>query len=369
MSNFESAWTQFSAAPESATEQEAVVSAGQTLATTVGSIATQVSALQTQVQTDLSSTVTTLNTDLANVQSLNVQIQTALANGQPTVDLEDERDQAVNAVASITNVQVMQRPNDTIALYTPGGTTLLDGQAQVFSVNGNTVTNAVGADVSSELTGGKLQAQTDFLSSSGSNAPGVSVITNLQSQLQNFANMFVNTASGGFASTYNSATTGTGEQGTSFFTANLDSSGLPDLSSFSVNASLISGAKTVKQAAANAVNNTFTATNLAINTATTPATTSSTFSASGLTTNNQTYSGIANSILSGFQQAANTIQSSSATATTQQTYYQNALSSETGVNTDTELVNLTNWQNAYAASAHVISTIQSMMTVLENMVS
>jgi len=319
----------------------------------------------------LSTTVKTLNTDLAQVQNLNVQIATAQANGQPTVDLEDQRDQAVTAIAAITNVQVMTRANDGIALYTPGGTALLDGQPQVFSVTGgSTVTNAVGADVTAQLTGGSLQAQTDFLSTSGSNAPGVSVVSNLQSQLQNFTNMFISTATGSFASTYNNATpTNTGEQGTSFFTATLASNGLPDVASFAVNASLVSGATAVKQSAAAAVNSTFSATNLAINTSTTPATTTSTFTAAGLTANNQTYSGIANAILSGFQQSANTIQSSSATATTQQTYYQNALSSESGVNTDTELVNLTNWQNSYAASAHVISTIQQMMQVLENMVS
>jgi len=73
--------------------------------------------------------------------------------------------------------------------------------------------------------------------------------------------------------------------------------------------------------------------------------------------------------LSGFQQAANTISSQSSTASTQQTYYQNTLTSQTGVDTDTELVNLTNWENSYAASAHVISTIQQMMQTLENMVS
>ena len=371
MSNFQSAWTQFTAAPETATQQKAVVAAAQTLVSTVDGISAQASALQTQVQTDLSTTVKTLNTDLAQVQNLNVQIATAQANGQPTVDLEDQRDQAVTAIAAITNVQVMTRANDGIALYTPGGTALLDGQPQVFSVTGgSTVTNAVGADVTAQLTGGSLQAQTDFLSTSGSNAPGVSVVSNLQSQLQNFTNMFISTATGSFASTYNNATpTNTGEQGTSFFTATLASNGLPDVASFAVNASLVSGATAVKQSAAAAVNSTFSATNLAINTSTTPATTTSTFTAAGLTANNQTYSGIANAILSGFQQSANTIQSSSATATTQQTYYQNALSSESGVNTDTELVNLTNWQNSYAASAHVISTIQQMMQVLENMVS
>jgi flagellar hook-associated protein 1 FlgK len=368
VSNFQSAWTQFAAAPESATQQQAVISAGQQLVSTISGISTQALALQTQVQGDLSTTVTTLNTDLTQVQTLNNQISAAQASNQPIGDLVDQRTQAVNAIAAITSVQIMPRANGQIALYTPSGTMLVDGSPQTFSVVGNNVVNSIGANVDSVLTGGKLQAQTDFLSTSPSNANGVGVVTKLTSQLQNFANMFVNTASGGFASAYNGATTNTGELASGFFTATLDGNGLPDLSTLAVNSSLVSGASTVKQAAGTAVSNTFTATNLAINTTTSPATTSSTFSATGLTTNNQNYASIATAILSGMQQAANTIKTSSTTASTQQTYYQNSLSSETGVNTDTELVNLTNWQNAYAASAHVISTINAMFTTLENMV-
>jgi flagellar hook-associated protein 1 FlgK len=369
VANFQSAWTQFSAAPDEVTQQKAVVAAGQQLAGEVNTISTDVATLQTQVQTDLSSTVTTLNTDLTQVQSLNTQIATATAGGQPTGDLEDQRDTVINSIAAITSVQVMSRSNGQVALYTPGGTALIDGQAQVFTVTGSNVTNAVGANVDGLLTGGKLQAQVDFLSTANNNTNGVGVITKLESQLQNFTNMFVSTASGSFASTYDSATTNSGEQASGFFTATINSDGLPDLSSFQVNPSLVSGATEVKEASGVAVSNTFTATNLAINTSTSPASTSSTFTANGLITNNQTYAQIGASILSGFQQQANAIKSSSTTASTQQTYYENALSSETGVNTDTELVNLTNWQNAYAASAHVISTIQAMFTTLEGILS
>ena len=241
---------------------------------------------------------------------------------------------------------------------------LVDGSAQSFSVNASTVTNATGVDMSSILTGGRLQAQVDFLSSTNTNGNGVGVVSKLTSQLQNFANMFISTAVGGFSNVYS----GTTVAANGFFTATLGSNGLPDLSTFQVNPAIVNGTTAINQTTAVAVSNTFSATNLAINTATTPQTTSGTFLATGLTTNNLTYVGIATSILSGMQQAANTIQAASTTASTQQTYYQNALSSETGVNTDTELVNLTNWQNAYAASAHVISTIQAMFTTLENMV-
>jgi flagellar hook-associated protein 1 FlgK len=244
------------------------------------------------------------------------------------------------------------------------------------SPSGSSVVNSLGADVSAVLTGGSLQAETDFLSTSNSTAPGTNVVGKILSQLQNFANLFVSTATSpnsSFASTYNSATPAqSGELASGFFTATTDANtGLPELGTFAVNPLLVNGTSTIKQAATTNVANTFSATNLAIVPAAPPAaeTTSSAFTATGLTANNQTYSGIANAILSGFQQAANTIQTASTTATTQKTYYQTTLSSATGVNTDTELVNLTNWQNSYAASAHVISTIQSMFTILEGMVS
>jgi flagellar hook-associated protein 1 FlgK len=370
VANFQSAWTQFSAAPEDVTQQKAVVAAGEQLAGVVNTISSNVQSLQTQVQTDLSSTTTSLNNFLSQVQTLNTQIAGATAANQPTGDLQDQRDQVINQISGIVNVQILSRPNGQVALYTPGGTALIDGQAQVFSASTNTVTNAVGADMSSILTGGKMQAQIDFLSNSTSNTNGVGVINKLESQLQNYTNMFVSTAStpnASFASTYNSATTASGEQASSFFTATIESNGLPDLSSFQVNASLVSGATSVKQSAGAAISNTFNASNLAIDNSQSPTVTSGTFTSTGLIAQNQTYAQLSNSILSGFQQQANAISSASTTATTQETYYKNALSSETGVNTDTELVNLTNWQNAYAASAHVISTIQSMFQTLEQL--
>ncbi len=376
LSNFQAAWTQYAASPSDVTLEKTVVSTGQALASTINSIAVQTTSLQTNVQNDLSTAVQSLNTALAEVQTLNTEITSARVNKQPTVNLEDLRDQAINTISQYTNVTVMQRSNGQVALYTSSGAALVDGLAQTFSVSvdGNSILNAVGADASSSLTGGKLQATTDFLSSAASTSNGVGVITKLQSQLQNFANLFLATTatnSGSFADTYNSAATKTGEQGNSFFTASINADGLPDMTTFSVNSSLANGTTTAKTAAASGINNAFSATNLAITVV--PGspityTTSSTFLAAGLTTQHQTYAGIATAILSGFQQAANAIQTQNTTAAAQKTYYQSSLSSQTGVNTDTELVNLTNWENSYAASAHVISTIQTMMKTLENMV-
>ncbi|MFA4994263.1 MAG: flagellar hook-associated protein FlgK [Bdellovibrionales bacterium] len=378
LGDFQAAWTQYAADPSNSTLEKNVVSTGQALANTISSIAADISTLETNTKNDLSTSIYSLNSTLKTIQELNIQITSALSNNQPTVNLEDERDTAINMIASFTNVVVMQRDNGQIALYTPTGTALLDHQAQTFNVGpeGNTVVNSAGSDITDSLAGGTLQAQTDFLASTATASNGVGVIVKLKSQLQNFANMFVATTADGnsFADVYNAAATEAGEQASSFFTANVDFNGLPNLTSFSVNADLISGATTVKSAAAVDINDAFSATDIAITTTDMGGgvftyNTSSTFSSDGLITQSQTYSGIVTAILSGFQQAANTVKAQYETAATQQEYYQSSLSSQTGVNTDTELVNLTNWENSYAACAHLISTIKEMMKILEGMVT
>jgi flagellar hook-associated protein 1 len=378
LSDFQAAWTQYAANPSDTPLQKAIISSGQALANEINVIAVQTANIKINVENDLSTTIASLNTALARVQTLNVQITSALSNNQPTVNLEDERAIAINQIAQYTNVTVMQRENGQVALYTPSGTALLDQESRTFSLGplGNTVVNAAGSDVTQSLNGGDLQAQTDFLATSATTANGVGVFTKLQSQMQNFANIFLATTAGGnsFADTYNTATTGSGEQATDFFTAIIDPlTGLPDITTFSINPDLAEGITTIKVASAINMNNIFSATNAAITTTAAGGglftyTTSSSFSAAGLTTQGQNLSGIVTAILSGFQQAANAIKTQSETASAQETYYLNSLSSQTGVNTDTELINLTNWENSYAASAHVISTIQSMMDTLESMV-
>ncbi len=373
---FQAAWTEFDANPSSPTQAQMIISAGISLANLVQSITLQTATMETSVKMDLVTSVAELNAALKTVQTLNSDISVALANNQSTVNLEDQRDAAVTIVAKYTNVTIMRRNNSQIALYTRNGCCLLDSKAQTFSVDagGLTILNSAGQDVTSSLSGGKLQAQTDFLSPTATTANGMGVLTKMKSQMQNFANLFLATTAGGgsFADAYDNATTATGEQPNDFFTATITAStGMPQLDTFQVNPDLVSGAMTLKKAAAEAVSEIFAATNAAIAvTSVSPPVyaTSSTFTAEGLTLQNQTFSGIATGILSGFQQAANIIQEQGSTSATQRDYYKTSLSNETGVNTDEELINLTNWENSYAAAAHVISTIQNMMNILREMV-
>ncbi|MDD4616755.1 MAG: flagellar hook-associated protein FlgK [Alphaproteobacteria bacterium] len=379
LNNFQAAWTQYAASPSDQTLQKSVVSTGQILATDINKIAEETAALKTTIENDLATNIGELNSALSSVQALNVQISAAISSGQTTTDLEDRRDQAILEIAQYTNVKILQRNNGQIALYTSNGTVLLDGQEQSFSIGagGNTIVTSTGGDVTASLSGGSLEAQTNILSTTSTSGNGTGVIEKLLSQIQNFANIFIATTSGGtsFADIYNNAETGDSELASSFFTADIGDDGLPDLTSFSVNGDLASGAANVKASCATDICNAFSAVNLAVTTTYDEGTgtyvysTGTTYSATGLTTQRQTFAGIATSILSGFQQAASNIKNQYTTASTQEAYFKSTYASETGVNTDSELVALTNWQNSYAASAHVISTIQSMMQTLLSMVN
>jgi flagellar hook-associated protein 1 FlgK len=350
IAQFASAWTQLQSSPEDPTQQQQVIQAGETLAQQIGDAGAQIAQLQTQVSSDIQATVTQLNGDLTTVASLNGQIATAIANNQPTGDLEDARDQAINSVASITNVTVLPRSNGQVALYTSSGTPLLDVTAGSFTYNGTDILNSFGQPVTNDLSGGSLQAEVQFNATTNppSSANGVNTIQKLNAQLTALVSAFTTNSSGppqSFANAFNPNNT----TGQSFFTA--DSNNSPG--SFAVNPDLIDGSYTIP---------TGSSPNIIANTA---ASFSSNFdfnsTSAGLSNlSSATYAGLGTSILSGFQAAANTISSQSTTATQQQQYYQQSLSNATGVNVDTELVNLTNFQNSYAASAHVISTISQM---------
>lgn len=348
IAQFQSAWTQYAAAPEQPAQQTEVISAGQNLATQINAISAGVLSLQTQSNSDISTTLDTLNSDLATVASLNSQIVTASGSGQSPDSLLDQRDQLVNQIAGITNVTVMQRPNNQIALYTSDGTVLLDGTQQTFSFNGTDVLNSSGQTVTNDLSGGSLQAQVQFAATSTppSSLPGVNTLQKLTSQVSALITALTSNSAGP-PQTFDNAFNPNATAGADFF--NTSGSGIV------VNPSLLNGTMNIPAGVGANVAATFTATN--------------DYTASGLSITGATYASLVTSILSGFQAAANTISNQSTAATQQQTFYQQALSNATGVNVDNELVNMTTLQNSYAASAHVISTIEQMFNDVISMVT
>jgi flagellar hook-associated protein 1 FlgK len=355
LTKFTSAWAEMAAEPESTVQQRAVVQAGKVLADTVQSTANKVESLDRQVLDDVNNALATLNTSLQKVAALNLQIASGITLRQPIGGLEDERDQILLDIAKITNIQVMQRDRGQIAIATKSGYMLLDVSSyKNLNYDGINVTTNDNPSLSLNtiLTGGSLQASVDFRTdntpSSVSAEAGSEVIRKLRSQLDSIVNAFTSSTTGQFAATYDGATTNTGELASGFFTGT-------DRTNFAVNSALIAGTSVLKQQAAKSVTDMFNLSNQA-------------FAADGLSLTNANYNDLVPQILTNFQQSANNVSQLAKIAASQATVLNQRLANATGVNTDSELVALTSLQNAYSASAKVISVINSMFDTLDQIV-
>ena len=368
IANFSSAWSQYASAPESNIQQQNVISTAQTLVNDIHNVISGASSLKAQVQSDIANNVTSLNADLQQIAAINASVQASTSAGKQTVDLQDKQDQLVNKISAYMSVTVQQRSGGQLALYSPSGQLLVDGPSSTqfgYDASTNAITNGVGTDVTAAMGGGSLQAATDFISTSSSalssTTPGVGALGKLNAQLSVLTTALTSTSNANsFASKYASAVASSiglgGTQANASVASPFFTVSGTDPSTIAVNSSLTNGTSALPQTGAESIAASF---NTAL---------SYSDSTTGFSAPNVTYEGLTSAILSNFQQMANTVSAQSTSATSQQTYYQQSLSNATGVNIDTELANLISYQNSYAASAHIISSVNQMLSTLMSMV-
>jgi flagellar hook-associated protein 1 FlgK len=349
MSALAAAWRAMAAAPEDSTRKQDVIFKAQNLAREVNRIADSLDKLKSDLRSDMATATDTLNTSLTRIQDLNNQIVSAGAAGQSVVDLMDLRDVEVHKVAELVKINVYQRDQGRISIYTPGGSALLDAKATQFAWNGTNFTiNPGGADASAIISGGKIEGYLGMLDQGTSpatiNDPGKATIYKLEQQLNGLVDLFTNPA-GTFATAYDDAATGTGELADSFFTGS-------SRYTFAVNSDLLDGTSTLKQEAAVDV-----AADMDIDTRS--------VSLTGLTLTNASYTSFTDGIIYTHNQNVQHVTNLAAVYTAQQEDYTKRLQDATGVNVDTEIVRLTQLQNNYSAISRVIATAQAMLEMLD----
>ncbi len=157
--------------PSSAAQQQAVVASAQTLAGRVNAVSNAVQGARQSAQNAIVGDVSTLNTTLATIGTLSRQIVAAQAAGQSTADLSNQRDAAIDTLSSLVGVTVLPQANGDVLLATAGGLVLpTDGTA---FATGNASLGATsyapgggvppitlnGRDVTAQLQGGQIGAQ------------------------------------------------------------------------------------------------------------------------------------------------------------------------------------------------------------------
>ena len=309
MSKFWSAWSSLASAPTSAAAQQAVVDAGQTLASTFNAVSQQMQTVQSQASQQYASLTASngqVAQDAQQIATLNAQISQATQAGISPNTLLDKRDSLLDDLSSLAQISVSTGSN--------GAVTVNFGDAASPLVSGTTVT---WPQTLTSAAGGQLGSLLNMSSSTGpigqyiSSLDGVanSVISSVNA-LQPSSPFFTGTSAGTIAVSATASTVQTSSSSTSG----------ADLATAIGN--LANGAP------------------------------------------DQAYSSFVGQVGSGVQAAQSTQNTQQAVLTA----VSNQRQSVSGVSLDEEMTNLIQYQQAYQASARVMNAINSTLDTLINSV-
>ncbi len=107
------------------------------LASSLNTASDSIQAKRVEADTFIADQVDALNTALGQVEDLNKDIVAARSSGVDVSGLMDTRQQIIDSIAEIVPIKQFQRDNGQVALMTTSGETLLDGTAKVFGFSPN----------------------------------------------------------------------------------------------------------------------------------------------------------------------------------------------------------------------------------------
>lgn len=123
---FQTALHSFAASPGERSLAETTVSAAQDVVNAVNNATTAVQTTRQDADKEINTQVEKLNTLLANFETVNNQVISATASGKDPSDALDQRDALLRQISGIVGVNVIQRENNDVSLYTTDGTTLFE---------------------------------------------------------------------------------------------------------------------------------------------------------------------------------------------------------------------------------------------------
>jgi flagellar hook-associated protein 1 len=337
LSSFFSSFQSLATSPTSLTERQAVVNQAQNLASTFNQIGTQITQMQSSLNSSVSSDVGSANDLLSSIADLNSQISDAEFNGGTANDLRDRREQDLETISQLTNVTTSMGTNGAVNVSL-GGQTLVSGSQvqdtlQTYDAgNGNLLVRTATGGVPLTLTGGSIQGTIDARDGT---------LATLQGNLNSVASNLITQVNTVYRNGYGL----NGTTGADFFSGT-------DASTISVNASLVSDPSLVQASGdATAMGDNSVALSLAKLAGKTQ---------SGL--NNESFSGYYAQSVANLGDALSTANTQVSDQTSVSTMLSARRSSISGVNVDEEMINLMGFQRAYEASAQLVTTINALMS-------
>lgn len=341
MSSLFSSISSLSTNSSSSISQQAVLTAGQNLATAFNTASSTLTTQQASLNTQVTQDVSSINQLTKQIAALNPQLTQLKATGQDGGTVQDQMDQLVLKLSALTSVSVTQTDNGE-TITTGKGTPLVMG-SQSFALQTATGSDGMqhvldqnGSDITSSLTSGDLGGT---IQTRDTTIPGI------LTQLDTLANQFATAINAAQAKGYDQ----NGDAGQNLFTVSSTVSGSASSIKMTVTdpALIASSSDGTSGSNGNLINLTAVQT---------------TKLASGKTPGDA-YASLVYQV--GSQTSSVKAESTATTASLLQLNDQ--FSSVSGVSIDEESANLISYQQSYEAAARVVSTIQSLFSITMSM--
>jgi flagellar hook-associated protein 1 FlgK len=201
LATFESAVSALQSNPGDASQEASTVQALGAVTSQLNQISSGIQTLRGNADQAIGTSVNDVNKQLQLIGSLNTQIAQATATGQPTGSLQDQRNSALQDVASQLNISYFTAPNGSLQIYTASGQALVDSAVHTISY---TPASSVTASTTYSATppsgfGGIMVNGQDITSQVGSGTIGAlinlrdTILPGAQSQLDQLANQLSST--------------------------------------------------------------------------------------------------------------------------------------------------------------------------------
>lgn len=141
LAGFESTLILASSRPDAVERLDSAALSARDLANSINSIGDGIQAARTDADRSIAAQVDRLNQALQGVQQLNASITASMAQQNDTSGLLDQRRVLIDEISEIVPVRVVDRDNGTIALYSTGGGILLDGRAAEIGFEPSNIVN------------------------------------------------------------------------------------------------------------------------------------------------------------------------------------------------------------------------------------
>jgi flagellar hook-associated protein 1 FlgK len=338
INNFFNDFQSVATSPTSISARQQLISDAQNLASAFNQINSQLDQENTSLNSSLSSNVASANQLFSSIATLNQQISAAQAGGGNANDLLDQRQQDLNNLAQLATITTTNDTNDAIDVSIDGATFVSGNKVvntlQTFDPgNGNLLveSTATGAGVPFTNLGGSMQGTIDARDGT---------LATLQSRVNTLASSLITQVN----SIYSPGYSLTGSTGADFFSGS-------DAGTISVNSTLENDPSAFQASGSATANSDNTVARDLADLADTQQ--------SNL--QNETFSGSYDQAVGSFGDALQTAN----TQVSNQTAVMNMLTSQqssiSGVSIDQEMTNLLGFQQAYEASAELVTTINQML--------